>query len=84
MAIPITDNGLFGGAVFANAATFTRPAVSAGTYSEPSVNLFQYVKPAGGVGARILMSKESRTNLRVDVAWGVDSFAVYLGAGEVF
>ncbi len=80
----ITDNGLFGGAVFANAATFTRPAVSFGTYSEPSVNLFQYVKPAGGVGARIMMSKESRTNLRVDFAVGVDSFAIYLGAGEVF
>jgi hypothetical protein len=80
----ITDDGLVGGAVFANAETFTRPAVSFGTYSETSVNLFQYVKPAVGVGARILMSKESRTNLRVDVAWGVDSFAVYLGAGEVF
>jgi hypothetical protein len=48
------------------------------------VNLFEYVKPAAGFGARIMMSKESRTNLRVDFAWGVDSFAVYLGAGEVF
>jgi hypothetical protein len=42
------------------------------------------VRPAGGFGARILMSKESRTNLRLDFAWGVDSFAIYLGAGEVF
>jgi hypothetical protein len=80
----ITDNGLLGGAVFANAATFTRPAFGSGTYSQPAVNLFQYVKPAAGFGARIMMSKESRTNLRVDFAWGVDSFAVYLGAGEVF
>ena len=80
----ISDNGLFGGAVFANAETVTRPAVSYSTIDEPSVKLFQYVKPAGGVGARILMSKESRTNLRVDVALGVDSFAIYLGAGEVF
>jgi hypothetical protein len=80
----ITDNGLLGGAVFLNAATFSRPAVSLSTFNEPAVNLFQYLKPAGGVGARIMMSKESRTNLRVDVAWGVDSFAVYLGAGEVF
>jgi hypothetical protein len=80
----ISDNGLFGGAVFANAETFSRPAFSYSTINEPSVNLFQYVRPAGGVGARILMSKESRTNLRVDVAVGVDSFAIYLGAGEVF
>jgi len=80
----ITDNGLFGGAVFVNAATFTRPAFSYSTLNEPAVNLFQYVKPAGGIGARIMMSEESRTNLRVDLAWGVDSFAVYLGAGEVF
>jgi hypothetical protein len=80
----ITDNGLFGGAVFVNAETFSRPAFSYASLAEPSVNLFQYVRPAGGVGARIMMSKESRTNLRVDFAAGVDSFAVYLGAGEVF
>jgi hypothetical protein len=80
----ITDNGLFGGAIFANAMTFSRPAFNYSTFNEPAVNLFQYVKPAGGIGARILMSKESRTNLRVDFAVGVDSFAVYLGAGEVF
>jgi len=80
----ITDNGLFGGAVFVNAETFSRPAFSASGLSEPSVNLFQYVRPAAGFGARIMMSKESRTNLRVDFAWGVDSFAIYLGAGEVF
>jgi len=30
------------------------------------------------------MSKEARTNIRLDLAWGVDSFAVYFGAGEVF
>jgi hypothetical protein len=80
----ITDDGLLGGAVFANAETFTRPAFSYATINEPAVNLFQYVKPAAGFGARVMMSKESRTNLRVDFAWGVDSFAIYLGAGEVF
>jgi hypothetical protein len=80
----ITDNGLLGGAVFVNAETFSRPAFAYASVNEPSVNLFQYVRPAGGFGARIMMSKESRTNLRVDFAWGVDSFAIYLGAGEVF
>ena len=80
----ITNNGLLGGALFLNATTMSRPAFSYGTVSEPATNLFQYVRPAGGFGARIMMSKESRTNLRVDFAWGVDSFAVYLGAGEAF
>ena len=80
----VTDNGLFGGAVFANAETFSRPAFSYSTVNEPATSLFQYVKPAAGFGARILMSKESRTNLRVDFAWGQDSFCVYLGAGEAF
>ena len=80
----ITNNGLLGGALFVNAETFSRPAFSYDTVNEPATNLFQYVRPAGGFGARILMSKESRTNLRLDFAWGVDSFAIYLGAGEVF
>jgi hypothetical protein len=80
----VTSNGLLGGALFVNAETMSRPAVSYGGVNEPATNLFQYVRPAGGFGARILMSKESRTNLRLDFAWGVDSFAIYLGAGEVF
>jgi len=31
-----------------------------------------------------MLTKESRTNLRVDFAAGVNSFAIYLGAGEAF
>ncbi len=80
----VTDNGLLGGAVFANATTMSRPAFAFQGTSEASSPLFADVRPAAGFGARIMMSKESRTNLRVDFAWGVDSFAVYLGAGEVF
>jgi len=81
---PVTSNGLFGGAVFANAETFSRPAFSYSTLNEPATYLFQYVRPAVGFGARVLLSKESRANLRVDFAWGADSFCVYLGAGEAF
>jgi hypothetical protein len=80
----ITDNGLFGGALFANAVTMSRPAFNYANVNEAAENLFDVVRPAAGFGARIMMSKESRTNLRVDFAWGVNSFAVYLGAGEVF
>ncbi len=80
----ITNNGLFGGAVFVNAETLNRPAFNYQSVNEPAVNLLQYVRPAGGIGARIMLTKESRTNLRVDFAAGVNSFAVYLGAGEAF
>ncbi|HET8725080.1 MAG TPA: BamA/TamA family outer membrane protein [Anaeromyxobacteraceae bacterium] len=80
----VSDNGLFGGALFANATTMSRPGFSVQGTTEAASDLFASVKPAAGFGARIMMSKESRTNLRVDFAWGVDSFAVYLGAGEVF
>jgi hypothetical protein len=82
----ITDNGFLGGALFANAVTMSRPAVNlpAYDYSLPAENLFSSVKPAAGVGLRFLMNKEARTNIRLDFAVGVDSFAIYFGAGEVF
>jgi hypothetical protein len=82
----ITDNGFLGGAIFANAETFSRPAVSLPQYGyeQGASPLFSVVRPAGGVGLRFMMNKESRTNVRLDVAAGVDSFAIYLGAGEVF
>lgn len=80
----ITRNGFLGGAVFANAETFSRPAVSLPGISNPGETLFQNVKPAGGVGLRFMMNRESRTAVRLDLGWGVNSFAVYLGAGEAF
>ena len=82
----ITDNGFLGGALFVNAETFSRPAVSlpAYGYSQAASDLFQVVRPAGGFGLRFLMNRESRTNVRLDFGWGVDSFAIYLGSGEVF
>ncbi len=75
-----------GGAVFANAKTFSRPAVNlpAYGYSNAGEKLFQNVKPAGGVGLRFMMSKDARTNIRLDFGVGVDSFGVYLGWGEAF
>jgi hypothetical protein len=82
----ITDNGLLGGAVFANVETMSRPAVSlpAYSYSLPAENLFQSAKPAAGFGLRFMMNKEARTNVRLDFAWGADSFGVYFGSGEAF
>ncbi|WP_328598108.1 BamA/TamA family outer membrane protein [Croceibacterium salegens] len=39
---------------------------------------------AGGIGARYLASKEANVNLRVDVAYGKDGAAFYVGIGEAF
>jgi len=82
----ITDNGFLGGAVFVNAETFSRPEASlpAYGYTVAGSSLFADVKPAGGIGLRFLMNKESRTNVRLDFGFGVDGLAIYLGAGEVF
>ncbi len=82
----ITDNGLLGGAVFANVETMSRPAASlpAYGYTQAAENLFQTFKPAGGFGLRFMMNKEARTNVRLDFAWGADSFGVYFGSGEAF
>ena len=82
----ITGDGFLGGAVFANVETMSRPAVELPAYgfSLDGEDLFESLKPAGGFGLRFMMSREARTNVRLDFAWGADSFAVYLGAGEAF
>jgi hypothetical protein len=82
----ISEDGLWGGTVFVNASTFSRPSVSLPQYgySQSGESLFANVKPAGGVGLRIMLIKQSRTNLRIDLAGGVDSVCFYFGAGEAF
>ena len=80
----ITDDGFLGGVVFANASTFTRPAVSITGYSDPGEHFFQFIRPAGGVGLRFMMNRTSRTNVTVDFAFSQTGFGLYLGAGEAF
>ena len=82
----LTADGLLGGTLFANAETFSRPAVSlpAYGYTEPGERLFEAIRPAAGVGLRVLLLKQSRTALRVDLAGGRDSICFYFGAGEAF
>jgi hypothetical protein len=80
----ITRDGFLGGTVFANASTFSRPAVDVAGYSEPREKLFSTVRPAGGVGLRFMMNREARNNVTLDFAAGQDSFGIYFGAGEVF
>lgn len=75
--ITITKNRFFGIAVFANAETLSDP--------DSGVKLFEYVKPAAGIGLRFLFDKYSRTNLCIDYGHGVDgSSGVWLNLGEFF
>ena len=84
----ITDNGLLGGVLFANASSFAAPAFQASgpgwTYSSPKSGLLQYVRPAAGFGLRFLMNRDSRTNVTLDFAFGESSFGIWFNAGEYF
>jgi hypothetical protein len=80
----ITDNGLLGGVVFANAETFSRATVDYLGFHDKGTNLFQYLRPAGGVGLRLMMNRHSRTNITLDVTVAEKTWGVYFGAGEAF
>jgi hypothetical protein len=80
----ITNNGVLGAVLFANTETFSRPAVNIPLYSDPGEALFEHLKYAGGFGLRIMLNRQSRTNMTLDFAWADKSLGIYLGAGEVF
>jgi hypothetical protein len=70
----ITKNGLLGGVVFANAASFTE-----------FNNTFQVIEPAAGAGLRIKFNKFSRTNIAADYGVGKNgSHGFFFSLGEVF
>ena len=73
--VDLTRNGLLGAAAFVNASRF----------SDIETNDLQRVVPGGGVGLRIKLDKERRSNLAVDVAWGREgSSGLYLAINEAF
>ena len=80
----LTRDGFLGGALFANASTFSRPAYGVPGYSVPGEGLFSRIRPAGGFGLRFMMNREARNNVTLDVAFGQDSAGIYFGAGEAF
>jgi hypothetical protein len=84
----ITNSGLLGGVLFANAMSFAAPAFQASgpgwSYSSPQVGLLQYVRPAAGFGLRFMMNRDSRTNVTLDFGFGESSFGVWFNAGEYF
>ncbi len=71
----ITQNGLFGGVVFANAQSVT---------DWPS-NKFQTIYPAVGAGLRVKVNKKSNTNVAIDYGIGLDgSRGIFVNLGEAF
>lgn len=71
----ITNNGLLGGVVFANAQYF----------SKDFSGQFTTILPAAGAGLRFKLNKFSRTNFCIDYGFGVEgSRGLFVNLGEVF
>jgi len=68
--------GVWGGVLFVNATTASNPI--------QSLKLFQSIKPAYGMGLRVMVDKQSRTNLAIDFGFGDKSSGFYLAASETF
>lgn len=74
---PLMRSGLLGMVAFATMTTVSDRASGEA--------LFDAVAPSAGGGLRLLLSKQSRTNLCVDVAWGkAGASGVYLAIQEAF
>lgn len=67
---------ILGGVFFLNATTASSRA--------KGIPLFGYLKPGGGIGFRIMLSKHNRLNLLIDFAIGEKSDGFYLQTQEVF
>ncbi|TNE28100.1 MAG: hypothetical protein EP346_10080 [Bacteroidetes bacterium] len=68
---------LFGATVFAH--------MTSASSDDNGIALFEYMKPGAGIGLRIMLDKEARTNLTLDYAWGADGFSgFYLNMNEYF
>lgn len=71
----LTQNGLIGGVVFANAQSF----------SNWPDKKFDKVAPGAGLGIRLKINKTSRTNIAVDYGFGAGgSRGLFVNLGEVF
>jgi outer membrane protein assembly factor BamA len=74
---PISNcGGILGGVLFVNATTASNPA--------QSLSLFESIKPGYGMGLRVMVDKQSRTNLAIDFGFGDKSSGFYLAASETF
>jgi len=65
-----------GGVLFVNAMTATNRG--------KDVGLFDYIKPAAGVGLRVLVNKNIRLSINIDFAVGYKSSGLYFAGSETF
>ncbi len=74
---PISQcGGVLGGVLFLNGTTASNPT--------QSLKLFESVKPGYGMGLRVMVDKQSRTNLAIDFGFGDKSSGFYFAASETF
>ncbi len=82
---PITKNGLIGGVIFGSITSTSREEVRDSETYWPQLKLFEAIRPAGGLGARILLNRTGRLNLTMDMAFGQNgSKGFYVAVGETF
>ncbi|MFD2203742.1 BamA/TamA family outer membrane protein [Shivajiella indica] len=82
---PITRNGLLGGVVFGSVTTTSRESLTIFDIQQPQLKLFEATRPAGGIGARVMLNKTGRLNLAVDMAFGQEGArGFYFAVGETF
>jgi hypothetical protein len=67
---------LLGGVLFVNA---TKPSGL-----DQGVHLFEYLQPACGAGPGIMVNKQSRTNILIDLTVGGKSAGICFSAQEAF
>ena len=67
---------ILGGVVFINCTTASD--------RDQHIPLFGYFKPAGGIGLRVMVMKEGRTNISMDYAVGDGSKGFYFQVAEIF
>jgi hypothetical protein len=67
---------ILGGVLFVNATTASN--------TQRHIPLFGYIKPAIGVGLRVMVNKYFRTNINLDFAIGVKSKGFYFSGQETF
>lgn len=69
-------SGILGGVVFVNATTFSNDT--------RDVGLFEYVRPGAGIGLRVMLNKNFRTNINLDFGAGHKSQGFYFSGTETF
>jgi hypothetical protein len=69
-------SGILGGVVFVN-------AVSA-SHQTRDLPLFEHIRVGAGVGLRVMLNKNFRTNINVDFGVGSNSQGLYFSGTETF